>query len=141
MYWESIANRMSYIWTFYGEKDRLPKDAKICDIAMLYEPWKQNGETYLYTWTSWVPITSFWTDLNIPTQVVWNWDTYKRYPTPEEVDRYAATMIKDICLKHKNDNEALHCDCDDVLRVVLESLWLSETLKAYEEASHNFRYA
>jgi hypothetical protein len=43
-------------------------------------------------------------------------------PTEEEVDQAASTMIKDLCLKYKHDQEALHVECDDVIKIVLQSL-------------------
>lgn len=143
--WDVAVNKMHYVWCFYWDESMLPVMSKICDVAILIKPNEEKWNTYLYTWTCWIPLTSFWTDNNlnnqIPTKVVWKWKEYNRMPTEEEVDQAASTMIKDLCLKYKHDQEALHVECDDVIKIVLQSLWLNKTLEAYNEASKKFRYS
>lgn len=139
MLWASIEKTMHYIWSYY---DSLPDNAKNMDIAILYHWWSASWSTYIFDWWHWIPLLPLWSqNPGIPDSLTWRWEKYTRRPSIEEVDSCASNMIENFCLENKWDNEVLHCNCDDVLRIVLESLWLTKTLKAYEEASKDFWYA
>ena len=134
---------MYFKWTIYW-KDNLPKDAKLWDIYCVFDEWSSTGTNYFWDWDRWYPILEplstvplFW----VPEEMVYAWKEYKRMPSPEEVDMFASHMIRDVMLEHKEDNEALHIKCDAIIKVVLENLWMKETLKEYEEASHKFWYS